>query len=407
MTAPLVVLLSAAHPPEDTRVVRKEGAALAAAGWRVAHIAPGQGRPTMLAGVELRPYARRAGLFGRLASLPALARRGAASGAAVLHASEPDAWFAAILAGWWSGARVVLDVHEHYPSRLDARLPALLRPVARGAIRLACRLAARLADAVVVAKDGLDADFAVPGRTVAVRNYAALPDIAPRQHADRPLRLLHLGALGASRGALLLPDILSLSPPGTVLTLVGRFTDGSQAAFFARAEALGVAHLIRLTGWMPAELALAETARHDIGLVLFQPGIENHRLALPHKLFDCMAAGLPVIAPAFAEEVATVVREAGCGLLVDVADASAVASAITDLASPARRAALGGAGRAAVEGRFGWAAEAARLVVLYDRLAPLAKNPPPAISTAAIPVRSSRAAAPLPTRSKVDASGTA
>ncbi len=408
MTAPLVVMLSAAHPPDDVRVVRKEGAALAAAGWRVVHVAPAATHVSAaVAGVALWPYARRPGWLGRLRGVPALARMAAASGAAVLHASEPDAWFAALLAARRTGARVVIDVHEHYPSRLDHRLPAALRPILRWAIRRACRIAAHRADAVVVAKDGLDEDFAVPGRTIAVRNYAAMPDIAPRIHTDAPLRLLHLGALGATRGALLLPDVLAQSPPGTVLTLVGRFTDDSQAAFFARAEALGVADRIHLTGWMPAEAALAETARHDIGLVLFQPGVENHRLALPHKLFDCMAAGLPVIAPAFAEEVATVVREARCGVLVDVADAAAVAQAIGDLQSPARRAALGAAGRAAVAGRFGWAAEAARLVELYERLAPLARHPPPAISSAAAPIRASNTAAPLATRSRVDASGTA
>ncbi len=77
-----------------------------------------------------------------------------------------------------------------------------------------------------------------------------------------------------------------------------------------------------------------------------------------------------MIAPAFAEEVATVVREAGCGVLVDSADPAAIAAALARLADPARRAALGGAGRWAALGRFGWAGEAERLVALYRRLAP-------------------------------------
>ena len=42
--------------------------------------------------------------------------------------------------------------------------------------------------------------------------------------------------------------------------------------------------------------------------LLFQAGEVNHRLALPHKLFDAMLAGLPVIAPDFATEVVAVVR---------------------------------------------------------------------------------------------------
>ncbi|GGG32673.1 glycosyl transferase [Caldovatus sediminis] len=376
--APLVVMLSAAHPPEDIRVVRKEGATLAAAGWRVRHICPaiatrGPAPPrAALAGVALAPYARAPGWRGRLLGLPALARRAAASGAAVLHAHEPDSWFAALWAARRTGARVVLDVHEHYPSRLDTRLPAPLRPLARAAIGAACRLAGRLADAVVVARAGLDADFAVPPeRIVPVRNCVLPQPVAPRRHAAGPLTLVHAGVLGRTRGALQMVEALALAPPGTRLRLIGRFTDDSAAAFAARAAALGVADRIEDLGWLPQERLPAALAECDVGLVAFQPVDRNHRLALPHKLFDYMLAGLPVIAPDFAPETAAVVREAGCGLLVDTADPRAIARAAAELRDPARRAALGAAGRAAAEGRFGWAAEAERLVALYRRLAPL------------------------------------
>jgi glycosyltransferase involved in cell wall biosynthesis len=371
-------MLSAAHPPTDLRVVGKEGAALAAAGWRVLHLCPTQPAtsgseavPDQHEGVGIDRYRRGRGWRGRLLGIPALARHAAATGAAVLHASEPDAWFAALLAARRNGARVVLDVHEHYPSRLDGRLPAALRPLARAAIRRACRLAAGRADAVVVAKDGLDADFTTAPRTIAVRNYAAAAAVVPRRHGPGPLTLAHLGVLGRARGAMQMLESLALCPPGTRLVLLGRFTDGSEAEFRARAEALGLTDRIEHRGWLPHAEALAEAARADLGLVLFQPGVENHRLALPHKMFDYMLAGLPVVAPAFAEEVAGILRQADCGVLVDSAAPAAVAAAIAGLADPARRAALGANGRAAALGRFGWEAEAARLVGLYRDLAPL------------------------------------
>jgi glycosyltransferase involved in cell wall biosynthesis len=320
--------------------------------------------------VEIEIYARRHGWLGRLCNIPGLARRAARSGAAVLHGSEPDAWIAALLAGRRSGARVVIDVHEHYPSRLDRKLPRPLRRPARAALRLFCRAAGAAADAVVVAKDGLDADFAAPGRTVAVRNYALPVAVAPRRHTEGPLRLAHAGALGRARGWPQMLDTLALCPPQTTLRLIGRFSDGSEAEFAARAEALGVSGRIERLPWLAHGEALARLAECDVGLVLFQPGDENHRLALPHKLFDFMLAGLPVVAPAFAEEVAAVVRETGCGVLVDSADPGAIAAALAALREPARRGALGDAGRHAATGRFGWTGEAARLVELYRRLAP-------------------------------------
>ena len=366
-SSPPILLLSAAHPAADTRVVRKEGAALAAAGWRVVHLCPGGAdAPRRLDGVGIVVHRHR-----RLRGLLALARDAAALRPAVIHASEPDAWLAALVAARRCGARVVLDVHEHYPSRLDARLPGLLRPLARVAIAAACRLMGRAADAVVVAKDGLDAPFAGARRLVAVRNYAPAPAAPPRAHGAGPLVLGHLGAIGRARGWPQMLAALALCPPGTRLLLVGRFTDGSEAEFHAHATALGLADRVEVTGWLPQDQALARLRGCDVALVLFQRGEENHRLALPHKLFDAMAAGVPVIAPDFAEEVAAVVRESGCGLLLDSGDPAAIAAAVAGLADPVRRAALGEAGWRAAGGRFAWEGEAARLVALYRDLAPL------------------------------------
>jgi glycosyltransferase involved in cell wall biosynthesis len=353
-------------------VVRKEGAALAAAGYRVIHLCPGGDEtPQRIDGVEIRPHRRR-----RLRGLIGLAREAAALGPAVIHASEPDAWLAALLAARRSGARVVLDVHEHYPSRLDARIAAPLRPLARRAIAAACRLMGRAADAVVVAKDGLVDDF--PGaRIVPVRNYAPAPDRPPRRHGPGPLTVAHLGAMTRARGWPQMLAALALADPATRLVLIGRFTDGSEADFHARAAALGLASRIEVTGWLPQEAALARLRECDVALVLFQPGEENHRLALPHKLFDAMAAGLPVIAPAFAGEVAAVVQQAGCGVLVATDCPAAIAGALATLRDPARRAVLGRAGWLAARGPFAWEGEAARLVALYRDLT---AGPAPAAS---------------------------
>jgi glycosyltransferase involved in cell wall biosynthesis len=367
--APDILMLSAAHPPVDVRVVQKEGAALAEAGFQVAHLAPGAEAPRRAHGVEILSFPAARGWRRRVLGVPALARRAAALRPRVIQAHEPDSWLAGWLAARRCGARLVLDVHEHYPSRLDAVLPRALRPFGRAALRLACRWMAAPADAVVVAKDGLDAEFGGTARCTRVRNYAAPLAVAPRAHAPGPLRLVHLGALGRARGAFTMLDALALLPPGTRLVTIGRFTDGSEPAFRARAAELGLAGRLETHGWMEREAAVAAAACCDVALVLFQPGVENHRLALPHKLFDAMLAGLPVVVPAFAEEVATVVREAGCGVVTDVADPGRVAAAIATLSDPAIRAAMGARGRAAALGRFGWAAEAERLVALHRRLA--------------------------------------
>ncbi|MBP0493973.1 glycosyltransferase [Roseomonas indoligenes] len=406
--APLVLMLSAAHPPTDLRVVGKEGAALAEAGWRVAHLAPAPLRgakdvPQEMAGVEILTYPRVAGWIGRLRAARALARRAAKLKPAVIHAHEPDSWYAAILAARMTGAAVVIDVHEHYPSRLDTRLPGMFRGLGRRAVIAACRWMAARADAVVVAKDGLEDAFP-EAEVVPVRNYAAAVPVAPRDHRHGPLTLVHLGALTRERGAFEMLRALAKCPEGTRLSLIGRFTDNSETEFLSEAKRLGVSGAVERHGWLPHEAAVALAAEADIGIVLFQPGHENHRLALPHKLFDCMLAGLPVIVPNFAEEVAEVVRETGCGVLVNTADPETVAEAVRALADPHLRAEMGAAGHAAALGRYGWAGEAERLVALYEELAPrpapIARAPDPLPApprpAAPVPGRPAAQAAPEP-----------
>ncbi|WP_240655083.1 glycosyltransferase [Rhodovarius crocodyli] len=359
-----MLMLSAAHPPADVRIVLKEGAALAEAGLAVEHLSPeAPGMPAQAAGVRLLGFPRPRGRWGRIRHIWRLSRLARARGARVIHAHEPDSW----LAGWLARpARLVIDVHEHYPSRLDDRLPRWARPLGRASLRLFCRLMGRLADAVVVAKDGLAEDY---GRDcVAVRNYAGDPGTAPRRHAPGPVTLLHLGAISRARGWPQLLAALSLGPADARLAVAGRFTDGTQAEFEAEAARRGLSGRITLHGWLPQAEMAALAGRCDINLVLFQPGHENHRLALPHKLSDGMLAGLPVIAPDFATEVATMVRQAECGLLVDVADPFAIADAVRRLTVPSLRARLGSQGRAAALGRFGWRAQAEALRNLYAGL---------------------------------------
>jgi glycosyltransferase involved in cell wall biosynthesis len=82
-----------------------------------------------------------------------------------------------------------------------------------------------------------------------------------------------------------------------------------------------------------------------------------------------MMAGLPVVAPSFAEEVAYIVRETECGLLVDPSNPDEIAEVLDQLARDASlRRRLGENGRRAVLEKYNWEAEAGRLIQMYDEL---------------------------------------
>src|SRR5205085_10877533 len=96
-----------------------------------------------------------------------------------------------------------------------------------------------------------------------------------------------------------------------------------------------------------ADLCVATTLRHEFS-----------GETIPVKVFDYLACGRPVIA-AVSGDAADVVSRSGGGVVVDPGDGAGLAAAIESLAAdPARRAALGAAGPALVEG--GYSRRAAR-----------------------------------------------
>lgn len=380
-----IVFLSAAHPALDKRVFAKEAVALAGAGCDVVHLCPRDGEGPAAweqDGIAIETYPRPRGILGRALALPRLALRARASGAGVLHCNEVDSWLAGLLAKLLGLGRpaVVFDVHEHYPSTFaESRFPPALRPLVAGALRLLFRTLAPFTDRIVFAKQSVAPDF--PGaRGVLVQNFAPRAALAalprPARAPDAPLTLVHVGLVSKARGwPELLAAMAELALP-VRLHVIGTFNDDSAAEFLATAARLGLAGSIRHDPWMAFDAMLAACAGADIGLVLFQPGTQNHVFASPHKLFDYWLAGLPVIAPDFAVEVAGFMAEAGGGLLVDPADPRAIAGAIRRLADPELRARLGAAGRAAVLQKFNWEAEAVKLLAMYAELLPLAARPP-------------------------------
>ena len=107
--------------------------------------------------------------------------------------------------------------------------------------------------------------------------------------------------------------------------------------------------------------------RARVGIVTLYP-TQKYLDAYPTKLFEYMAAGLPVVCSDF-PKLRPFVEGPRCGLLVDPQNVDAVAEAVQWLLEhPEEAEAMGQRGRAAVETQYNWAQEAKRLVAFYERL---------------------------------------
>ncbi|WP_346102451.1 glycosyltransferase [Nonomuraea maheshkhaliensis] len=165
-------------------------------------------------------------------------------------------------------------------------------------------------------------------------------------------RVVHLGRLSAERGVTELIGLAErLIPHGIRLDLIGGAAREVRP-LLRDAQRVG---LLDWFGYVPNRHALRMAEGALAGLSLADDTVR----ALPTKIMDYMGRGLPVITT---PQGASLVEEAGCGLVVPL-NVDAVLNAVLDLKEdPARRAELGTLGHARARLRHHWPDHAAAFV---------------------------------------------
>jgi glycosyltransferase involved in cell wall biosynthesis len=270
----------------------------------------------------------------------------------------------------FSGIKVVYDVHEDLPRQILNKywIPQSMRRfIAWGAACIEW-IAGKAFDAIVPATPTIAARFP-KHKTVVVQNFPILDElILPemQRYEARPPAFAYVGGITRERGIMEMLQALAKFPVevDARLELAGAF---NPAELEVEAKVLPGWERVDFHDWADRHAVAKLLDRTRAGIVLFHP-LPNHVDAQPNKMFEYMAAGLPVIASDF-PLWRQIIDGAGCGLLVDPLDPDAIAKALSwILDNPAEAAVMGRRGRQAVEEKYNWDAEAAKLLALYDRL---------------------------------------
>jgi glycosyltransferase involved in cell wall biosynthesis len=305
---------------------------------------------------------------------------------AVETVGDVDAWhlhdlpaLAGIMPRVARGTPCVYDSHELY---VETGTASRLPPPARWALR---RLEARLvrrASLLVTVNDGIAAvlnqRYQVR-RTVVVHNCP--PSWTPPERPSPELReramlppeaplILHHGTLAPERGIeVLLETMLQPGLEHAHLVLLGYGLDAQRYAREARDGRYG--GRVHVVAAVPPERLLDVIQAADVGAMPLPGTTLNLALSTPNKLFECLAAGVPVIVSDLAGMRPIVDVPGGTlGAVVDETDAGSVASGIRSILdrSPAERADLRRRCTAAAAERWNWEHEGATLVQAYGRL---------------------------------------
>lgn len=343
-------------------------------GFNVSHICPDKDGDRVIDGVRVITYTGKRSIAGRLAQLGLIYKRAKQENADVYHCNEVDSWMVGVALKIATRKKIVFDSHE-IPSHdfAETRFPRPLRPFVVLALRVLFRLMLPFTDRLVLAKRSADLDFrnTAVNKTL-VQNFSEVPENIPQKiHTDgHDITIVHLGAINKMRGWKQMLDALALTKNTSVrLRVIGQFGDNSEDEFLAYVKEKQLEHRVVFERWIPYSEVQKALGACDIGIILFQPVMYSFTHALPHKMFDYMLAGLPIIVPDFAVEVAEITNESKAGILVSPTDPQKVADVIDTLASSADlRNEYGSNGRNAVIATYNWGQEEKRLVAMYESL---------------------------------------
>jgi len=365
--------VSSAHRWTDNRVHLRE-AATTATRHRTLLVAVDDPTTVPASGVDLVLLPRRPRLPRMLwgsTSAVALAVR---SGARVVHLHDHElAWSVPLLRAL--GRRVVFDAHEDLPEQVLSKtyLPVALRRAVAAVSRVVVALAST-SDHVVAATSVVARRFPA-AKTSVVHNYPRLraEETAAVRVTARPLRAVYLGVVSEHRGSRVMAAAALHDdfPAGWRIDVVGNHRPEAERGVFADAERAGT---VAVHGLVSPETARDMLLSARVGVVVLQ-ATPAYRQALATKMFEYLAAGMPVVAsdfPLWRELLAP----HDCALFVDPERPEELARALRRYADDAEllERHARNARRAAVE-VFDWAREEPVLLGVYERLGLVGRAP--------------------------------
>ena len=322
-----VAHVSSAHPWTDNRVHLREAVSLQDAGYDVVLIAVESSEKVQLSSVTVKLIPRRPRLRRLTFSSVEAAFLAIRSQASVVHLHDPELIWAIPLFRAL-GRKVIFDAHEDLPSQIMDKhyLPKPLRSAVARAAGILTWIASS-SDHVIAATETIARRFPL-AKTTVVKNYPRLrqQDVdLPALH-DRPLHAVYVGAISDTRGARIMAAAVDddAFPSDWKLSLAGHFVPTSTADLFS-----DVRHVERteVHGKVSPAEARDLLVQARVGLVVLQDTVA-YRDSLPTKMFEYMAAGLPVIASDF-PLWRSILEPLDCATFVDETSSEAVARAVS------------------------------------------------------------------------------
>ncbi len=349
---------TSAHPCMDTRILIKECRSLKEAGHEVFLV--GKGVSQELSGIHFIGCGNPKGRLDRMLFFAKKVYKKALElDCEIYHFHDPELLRYGLKLKK-KGKKVIFDSHEDVPVQIMSKgwIPGCFRSMIAGMYKFhESRIVKRL-DAVIAATPYIAEQFQSRAKkTETIQNYPKLDEIKFQEapFEKRGSTVCYVGTIAEIRGDRVMREAMKKAD-GTLL-IAGKHEK----------ETIEDSGVVEYVGLADRDMVNEIYGKAVAGLVVLQP-CENYITSKPVKMYEYMAAGLPVICSDFPEWKG-LMEETGAGIYVNPEDPDAVAEAINYMLQHRKEAQeMGRRGRKAVERRFSWAVEEKKLLALYQEL---------------------------------------
>ncbi len=325
------------HDWNDDRIFERASVGLAASGHDVYFVAPAD-QDKIVEGVKIVAIAQRSRVGKHIFGPFDAFRKMRTIKADVYHFYNPNML---ILMGIWaklSGAKVFVDIHENYESRVDKLpLPGVLRKALISFYRWLENTLCGMLSGVTVVTESMRQKMINSGVPIlVVDNVPYLKrlegvELAKEKHI-RPT-IITSGSHSEARNCIEAVEALPMIAkeiPDVQMMFVGRFTPASyEQVLKDKAKALGVEANFATEGMLPWLENFKRVSKAHIGCVFYNDNL-NNRVTLPNRLYEYMYCGLAVLGENF-PEVRKVLDHSKAGAVVDSKNPESIAKAAISL----------------------------------------------------------------------------